>query len=198
MKRIGLYGGSFDPPHLGHLALAHIALEHLRLDELRWLPAGTPYQKRCMPAPAADRQAMVEAAIAGEPRFVIDTRELQRVGPSYTIDTLRELQRDAAPAQWFLVIGQDQYANLPSWHEWRELIGRVTLAVAARDGAAPDPAPLAGAAHHVEVLPLPRIDVSSTGIRDRIAAGRDYTDMVPPAVASYIDRHHLYRGIPRS
>src|SRR5205814_1654681 len=89
-------------------------------------------------APIPDRQAMVMAAIAGEPRFTLENCELWRSGPSYTIDTVRELQA-AEPADWFLVIGQDQYANFHTWHEWRELLARVTLAVASRDGAAPQP-----------------------------------------------------------
>ena len=138
------------------------------------------------------------AAIAGEPRFTLEYCELWRSGPSYTIDTVRELQA-AESAEWFLVIGQDQYANFRTWHEWRELLARVTLAVASRDGVAPQPdAMLAAEPHRLAVLPLPRIDVSASEIRQRIADGRDYTDMVPPAVARYIDRHHLYRGNPRS
>ena len=198
-RRIGLYGGSFDPPHNGHVALARTALEHLQLDELRWVPAGVPWQKARTLAPVPDRQAMVMAAIAGEPRFVLETCELWRSGPSYMIDTVRELQATGSAADWFLVIGQDQYANLHTWHAWRELVKRVTLAVAARDGVDPHPAPeLAAEPHRAVTLPLPRIDVSSSEIRLRIADGRDYTDMVPPAVASYIDRHPLFRGIPRS
>ena len=198
LKRIGLYGGSFDPPHNAHLALARTALEHLQLAELRWVPAGLPWQKAPRLASVPDRQAMVMAAIAGEPRFVLEACELWRSGPSYTIDTVRELQ-DAEPADWFLVVGQDQYANLHTWHEWRELVRRVTLAVAARDGIEPQPSPpLAAEPHRAVTLPLPRIDVASRDIRQRIADGRDYTDMVPPAVARYIDQHHLYRGTPRS
>lgn len=198
-KRVGLYGGSFDPPHRGHVALARTALEHLRLDELRWVPAGVPWQKSRTLAPVPDRQAMVMAAIAGEPRFVLEPCELWRPGPSYMIDTVRELQAAEPDADWFLVIGQDQYANLHTWHEWRDLVKRVTLAVAARDGVDPTPSPeLAAEPHRTVTLPLPRIDMSSSEIRQRIADGRDYTDMVPPAVASYIDRHPLYRGIPRS
>lgn len=198
-RRIGLYGGSFDPPHNGHLALARAALEHLALDELRWVPAGVQWQKARQLAPVPDRQAMVMAAIAGEPRFALESCELWRSGPSYTIDTVRELQGSEPEAEWVLVIGQDQYANLHTWHDWRELVRRVTLAVAARGGVRPQPAPeLAAEPHRAIELPLPRIDVSSNEIRQRIVDGRDYTDMVPPAVARYIDRHHLYRGIPRS
>ena len=198
MKRIGLLGGSFDPPHNAHLALAHAALEHLRLDELRWLPAGDPWQKKRRLASAADREAMVRLAIAGEPRFVLDDRELRRSGPSYTVDTLRELQA-SEQADWFLVLGQDQYANLHTWHDWPELLQRVTLAVAARAGIEPAPSePVAATPHRMQLVPLPPMAVSATEIRQRIAAGREYTDMVPEAVARYIDRHHLYRGYPRS
>ncbi len=197
MKRIGLLGGSFDPPHHAHLALAHAALEHLQLDELRWLPAGDPWQKTRRLASAADREAMVRLAIEGEPRFVLDDRELRRSGPSYTVDTLRELQA-GEQAEWFLVLGQDQYANLHTWHDWPELLRRVTLAVAARAGIEPAPSKLVAAApHRMQVVPLPPLAVSATEIRERIAAGRDYTDMVPDAVARYIDRHHLYRGHPQ-
>ena len=199
LKRIGLYGGSFDPPHNAHIALARTALEHLSLDELRWVPAGVQWQKTRELAPVPDRQAMVMAAIAGEPRFALENCELWRSGPSYTIDTVRDLQDAEPDAEWFLVVGQDQYANLHTWRHWRELVQRVTLAVAARDGVEPQPAPeLAAEPHRAVTLPLPRIDVSSSEIRQRIAGGRDYTDMVPPAVARYIDLHPLYRGIPRS
>jgi nicotinate-nucleotide adenylyltransferase len=197
MKRIGLFGGSFDPPHNAHLALARVALDHLLLDELRWVPAGDTWQKKRELAPPADRAAMVEVAIAGEPRFVLEGCELRRAGPSYTIDTLLELQVAQAgePAEWFLVIGQDQYANLHTWHRWRELLPRTVLAVARRGDAVlhADPA-LAAEPHRMVALPLPRIDVSATEIRRRAADGRDYTEMVPAAVARYIDQNHLYRG----
>jgi nicotinate-nucleotide adenylyltransferase len=198
MRKIGLLGGSFDPPHNGHLALAHTALAQLALDELRWMPAGVQWQKQRQPAPIPDRQAMVMAAIAGEPRFVLEACELWRSGPSYTIDTVHELQA-TEQAEWFLVLGQDQYANLQTWHRWQDLLRLVTLAVASRGGAVPMPDPaLAATPHRVVTLALPRIDVSATEIRRRIADGRDYTDMVPAAVARYIDQHHLYRGNPGS
>ncbi len=194
--RIGLFGGSFDPPHRGHRVLADVALHTLALDELRWIPAGAPWQKsgRVL-APAEHRIAMVALAMAGEPRFRLDERELHRPGPSYTIDTVREALAEHPGAALYLVIGQDQYARLHTWHEWRELLGLVTLAVAARDGQTPVPgAPLMNHRHRIEVLPMPRIDVSATAIRDQAAVGGALDSLVAAAVAGYIDRHQLYRG----
>jgi nicotinate-nucleotide adenylyltransferase len=199
MKRIGLFGGSFDPVHSAHVALARLALEHLALDELRWLPAGRPWQKADRTLAAdAHRVAMLELAIDGEPRFVIDERELHRAGPSYTIDSVLELQAERPGSGLFLVIGQDQYVRLPTWHRWHELLSRVTLAVAPRDGeTAPVPAEIA-ALPHAEVA-LPAMAVSATDIRERIAQGRSIEGLVPPLVARYIDQHQLYhRGVPPS
>ena len=200
MKRIGLYGGSFDPGHFGHLALARMAVAHLALDELRVLPAGDPWQKPRELAPAEHRAAMVALAIQDEPRLMLDRSELDRSGPSYMIDTVRHLKgAHPGPAEWFLVIGQDQYAQLHTWREWRELAREVTLAVAGREGVSPTPSDeLRAHRHRVVDLPLPRIDISSSEIRRRIVQGEDISCMVPPAVASYIDRHHLYRGHARS
>jgi nicotinate-nucleotide adenylyltransferase len=197
-RRIGLFGGSFDPPHLAHLALARLALDELALDELRWLPAGQPWQKagRVL-APAADRIAMVGALIAaapgGEPRFVLDTRETLRSGPSYTIDTVREIGAEAPGSELWLVIGQDQYTRLDTWRDWRELLQRVDLAVAARDGEVPRPPPaLADAPHRLRVLPLPRMPIASTVIRAAAARGDDIAPMVGATVASYIAARRLY------
>lgn len=190
--RVGLLGGSFDPVHLAHLELARVALAHLALDELRWLPVGHAWQKARAMTPAAHRCAMVELAIAGEPRFVLDRREIERGGPSYTIDTLRELQA-RREADWFLVIGQDQYARLDTWRDWAALLPRVTLAVAARDGVAPTPpAALDGVPHRVVALPLPDMPLSATALRERAAQGKTLDGLVPPAVARYIAQHHLY------
>jgi len=198
VTRIGLLGGSFDPPHNAHLALARTALDHLRLDELWWLPQGHAYQKARALSSKADRRAMIELAIAGEPRFRLEDCELERDGPTYSIDTLRELSA-RQQADWFFIIGQDQYANLNTWRDWPELLQRVTLAVAAREGAAVvASSEVAATPHRMVLLPLPRMDVSSTAIRTAAAEGRDYTDMVPGSIARYIDQHHLYRGIPRS
>ncbi|KQW66639.1 nicotinate-nucleotide adenylyltransferase [Methylibium sp. Root1272] len=196
-RRIGLYGGSFDPPHMGHLVLAMTAVQHLKLDELRWIPAGVPWQKDRTLLSGTHRGAMVKAAITGHRGFKIDRREIERSGPSYTIDTVRESQLAEPNAKWFLVIGQDQYERLPTWHEWRELITRVTLAVAGRNGKSPaPPSELLAVWHRIEALPMPPMNVSSTAIRAHLAAGGTaqslVPDMVPTVVARYIDRYHLY------
>jgi nicotinate-nucleotide adenylyltransferase len=196
-RRIGVFGGSVDPVHRAHLALAHAALHALALDELRWLPAGQPWQKTRTITAAAHREAMLRLAIAGEPRFVLDRRELDRTGPSYTLDSVRELQAEQPGARCFLVIGQDQFAGLHTWRDWRELLARVTLAVAQRPGTPPvaDPAVQRAA---VQAVPLPPMDVSSTQIRARVAAGQGIADLVPDNVARYIELNRLYRGEPRS
>ena len=198
MRRIGLFGGSFDPVHNAHVALARVALDQLRLDELRWVPAGQPWQKKSRElAPAADRIAMLALAMQGEPRFVLERSEVERGGPSYTLDTVRALQATQPGALWFLIIGQDQYAGLHTWHGFEELLERVTLAVANRPGTPVAPNPQLGAVAP-QAIPLPMMDVSSTEIRRRIAAGQGIDDLVPAAVARYIDQHRLYRGNARS
>ena len=195
-RRIGLFGGSFDPPHRAHRALADLALAQLRLDQLRWLPAGQPWQKAARTlAPRVDRLAMLRLLMAGEPRFALDERELERTGPSYTIDTVRELAAEHRGAELLLVIGQDQYGRFDTWREWPELLQRVTLAVAGRDGAAPTPPPaLAAQSHRLVALPLPAMPVSSTQIRAAAAQGLRVDALAGPAVAGYIADHQLYTG----
>jgi nicotinate-nucleotide adenylyltransferase len=191
-RRIGLLGGTFDPVHNAHLALACIALDTLALDELRWLPAGQPWQKTQRITPAAQRLAMLELAVAGEPRFAIERCEVERTGPSYTVDTVHELQRREPDAQWFLIVGQDQFANLHTWHAWQDLLSRVTLAVAARPGTA-QAADAQVQAEAYQVLPLPTMDVAATAIRERVARGEPIDHLVPLPVARYIEEHALYR-----
>lgn len=193
--RIGLFGGTFDPPHLAHLALARVAQQVLELDELRWIPAGQPWQKAGRRLAAAEhRCAMVQALIAGEPRFVLDGRELQRSGPSYTVDTVRELAAEQPLAALFLVIGQDQYGRFDTWREWPALLGLVTLAVAAREGQEPQaPEALRGLAHRMQALPLPAMRVSSTAARAAAARGQGLAGLTGAEVARYIEHHHLYR-----
>ena len=178
MKRVGLFGGTFDPVHNAHVALARSALDDLQLDAVRWVPAGQPWQKDRSITGTVHREAMVRLAIEGEPRFVLDRIEIERSGPSFTLDTVRALQTAMPDTTWFLLIGQDQYAGLHTWNGWQELLSRVTLAVANRPGVAP--------AVHPDVLrfphrsvPLAMLDISSTDIRRRVASGADISTLVP-------------------
>ncbi len=198
--RIGLLGGSFDPPHLAHLALGRVALRQLALDELRWLPAGAPWQKAGRVMASTDhRAAMLALLLVTEPRCVIDSRELQRVGLTYTIDTVRELQAERPQAEWFLILGQDQYARFDTWRDWAELAQRLTLAVAGRAGQAPQaPAALASLAHRLVTLDLPATDIAASDIRARIADGQTVTALVGERVAGYIEQHQLYSHQPRN
>ena len=192
IPRIGIFGGSFDPVHNAHVALAGVALRELRLDQLLWVPAGQPWQKQRHITPAADREAMVRLAIEGEPRFTLSRIELERSGPSFTVDTVRDLRAARPDAQWFLVIGQDQYAGFHTWHGWQELLGLVTLAIADRPDAKHSVDPQVLAVPHAAVA-LPMMDVSSTDIRARVEHGQGIADLVPEPVARYIARHRLYR-----
>jgi nicotinate-nucleotide adenylyltransferase len=191
-RRVGLFGGTFDPVHNAHLALAHAALTELRLDSVRWIPTGRPWQKARAITDAVHREAMVRLATATEPRFSIERLEIERQGPSYTLDTVRTLAAAEPGTQWFLIIGQDQYTGLHTWQGWQELVGLVILAVANRPG---DLRPV-----HRDVVrqrhrsvPLPMLDISSSEIRRRVMAHKDISALVPPAVAQYIESNHLYR-----
>ena len=192
--RVGLLGGTFDPVHNAHLALAHAAIDALRLDQLRWIPAGQPWQKSRSVTSAHHREAMLHLALAGEPRFVLDRIELERSGPSYTLDTVKALAVAQPLTQWFLIIGADQYASLHTWVGWRELLGRVVLAVANRPGPLP---PVHGdvRAFAHSVVPLPMLGISSTDVRQRVQRSHGTSDigaLVPPEVARYIETHRLY------
>ena len=196
--RIGLFGGSFDPPHVAHLALARTALQTLVLDELRWLPAGQPWQKPRSVTAAEHRDAMLGVMLqaAAEPRFVIDRRELCRPGASYTIDTARELRSEQPQATLFLIIGQDQYAGLNTWRDWQALLQLVVLGVAQRPGvAAPVDADVQRAAQ--QVVPLPMMDIAATDIRRRVSQGLPIGGLVTPEVARYIAHHGLYANQPK-
>ena len=190
-----MFGGSFDPPHLAHRALAEAALAQLSLDTLAWIPARqSPHKADHAPASGADRVAMLQRMVEGEPRFAIDVRELDRGGPSYTVDTLRELRAEQPGTRFWLVIGQDQYARFDTWHEWREILALAGLAVAARDGDTVRAAPgLSGIPHALRIVEMPALPHSATTVRTRAAAGLDVTALVGTPVARYIADHHLYR-----
>jgi nicotinate-nucleotide adenylyltransferase len=192
-RRVGVFGGTFDPPHNAHVALARSALHELQLDEVRWIPAGQPWQKSRQITEAEHRAAMVALAIEGESRFVLDRGELDRSGPSYTLDTVAALRTQQPQAQIFLIIGADQYASLHTWRGWQALLSCVVLAVANRPGvqARPDAQVLR---HQHRVVPLAMQDVSSTDIRQRAAQHQPINHLVPPPVARYIEQHSLYRN----
>jgi len=210
---IGLLGGSFDPIHVGHVQLARDALDQLPLAQVRFIPAGLAWQK----GPAADaahRARMIELAIAAEPRFALDRRELTRSGPSFTVDTLRQLRAEVGPQQpLVLLIGADQFERLDTWHCWEQLIELAHLAVAARPGysGSLQPALAALRERHLGSAPqaaqrpagvlvpiaMKPVDCSSTQIRALLgqAASRNsagVAEQLPPGVLDYIGRHHLY------
>jgi len=197
--RIGIFGGAFDPPHNAHVALARQALAQLALDELRVMPTGQAWHKAHGLSPAQDRLAMARLAFGELPRTQIDDREIRRAGPTYTLDTLRELRAEQPQAQLLLLLGADQARALPTWHGWQEILALAIVCVARRPGPASesldfDPSALAGlpAGARFESIDLPPTDLSATDIRARAARGEDLGGLVPPAVARYIDLHHLY------
>jgi nicotinate-nucleotide adenylyltransferase len=199
--RIGVFGGAFDPPHNAHVALVQAALAQLDLVELRIFPTGDAWHKQRALSAAAHRLAMARLAFAGLERTVVDAREVLRPGPTYTLDTLRELQQEQPGVQLVLIMGADQAASLPQWHGWQDIVSVAIVSVAYRAASTGStsqfdpkmlPAPLSGA--RFEVLELAPMDTSATDIRTRVARGEGFSRLVPPAVASYIEQHHLYRS----
>jgi nicotinate-nucleotide adenylyltransferase len=176
----GILGGTFDPVHNAHLAMARAALEALALERVLFLPTGAPRYRTPAAASGPHRRAMLELAIAGEPRFALDARELAPGHSGYTIDTLQGFA-----GRPVLLLGADQYAKFETWHRWREILERADLAVFARPGS-----PIRdGRARQVPFAPM---DVSASAIRARVARGGSIAGLVPPAVAGYIARHRLY------
>lgn len=189
MRRIGVFGGTFDPPHLGHVALAEWAREQLDLDRVLFVPAGDPPHKRGRPlSPAASRVAMTRLAVKGHPGFGVETLEVRRRGPSFTIDTLRALHARHPGARLFLILGEDSLAEFATWREPAAIRKLATLVVARRPGSR------ASRGRGVTWLDNPLFDLSSSGIRARARSGRSIRALVPAAVARYLERRHLYRG----
>ncbi len=208
-RRIGLLGGTFDPIHVGHLALARAARDALRLDEVRFVPTGRSWQKAGAGAGVEARLAMVQLAVSAIPGFVVDDRETRRTGPSYTIDTLLELRAElgAEPAL-VLVLGSDQLRNLATWHRHDELLQHAHIAATVRnanplsDFDAPVEALVA--AHGRDALPdtpagaivffaMPPVPASASALRERLARGERPVELLPARVLDYIERHRLYR-----
>lgn len=187
VERVGLFGGTFDPIHLGHLILAQAALEELDLDRLIFIPAAISPFKTHLPPPASalDRLEMIRRAIAGESRFSVDDRELQRVGPSYAIETVRSLMGDFPGVRFIYLIGADNVPDLVGWHESEELKNLIDFVVFQRseDGGC-------------KTMEFPvvkrRIDISSTEIRERLAKGLSVRYLLPSPVHDYITTQRLY------
>ena len=213
-RRIGLFGGTFDPPHVGHLALAEWARESLRLDRVLFVPAGSPPHKgRARLSKVADRVAMTRLAVRDQPAFTVSTLETRRDGPSFTVDTLRALRRREPRARIYLIMGADSLAEFPGWRDPAAILAFATLAVAARPGVPGAVRPGGrGAARgtpsrhatdaatrslfkdvRIEWLDNPGLDLSSSAIRARLRAGRTVRYLIPDTVARYIARHRLYR-----
>ncbi len=189
--RIGVFGGTFDPPHVGHLVTAVNVRHALDLDRLLLVVANEPWQKVGARAisPAADRLAMVEAAVRGVAGLEASDLEIRRGGPSYSADTLDELRASTPGADLFLVLGTDAAAGLPTWERADEVVDAATLVVVDRPGDRPD-LPAGYAWRRVEV---PRLEVSSTDLRRRIVDGRPLDYLLAPAVISLVRQRHLYR-----
>lgn len=195
-RRIGVFGGAFDPPHLAHRAIAIAALQQLNLDELRVIPTGQAWHKARTLTDARHRLAMVELNFCDLPGVVIDQRELARAGPSFTIDTLREIRAETPSAELFLLIGEDQARALTSWREWQEVTRLSIICVAARADLArtdTDFKPPVGFEARFMTLQTPPMALSATQIRGCVATQQGIAPLVFEPVARYIDHHHLYQ-----
>jgi nicotinate-nucleotide adenylyltransferase len=199
--RVGILGGTFNPPHLGHLVCGQEAYVALGLDLVMLIPALIPPHKPIDYEPGAHhRLELCRLAVCGDQRFAVCDLELRRSGPSYTVDTLKELRSQAPDNELFLVLGGDVAAGLPDWHQPEQVLSLATVTVAKRRGtpkARVDGAlsRLAGG-ERARFFPMPRIGVSSTMIRRRVGAGQPVRYLVPDAVEGYIGEHRLYQNRP--
>ena len=199
MARVGLLGGTFNPPHVGHLVCAQDAWAQLGLDRVLLVPVHTPPHKEADGDPGVEqRVALCEAAVAADPRLGVSRAEADVPGRSYTVDTLSRLH-DARPEDHLtFIVGGDMASTLPEWREPEAILALATLGVAAREGVGREQVlerldrALPGAADRVRFFDMPRIDVSSSLVRRRIAAGRPVRYLVPDAVADHIEREGLY------
>ncbi len=212
--RLGILGGTFDPPHGGHVALARLCIDHLALDELLWIPTGMSWQKSTRITPAEHRLAMTELAVKSmqdtPARVRVSHMEVERPGPSYTIDTVRELRAAYGPTTsmaWLM--GADQLLGLDSWHGWQDLFTEVHLCVATRPGfdltklrptvqqeldrrLASTALIQSTPSGHMWLDQTLAVDLSSTELRKRLSLGKRADELLPAGVAGYIQQHHLY------
>lgn len=209
MGPIGIFGGTFDPIHYGHLRTAFELQRVLRLAEMRFLPAGNPPHRNATFAPPALRLAMVQAAVAGQPGFTVDDREIRKATPSYSVETLAELRAELPGRSLCLVVGMDAFLGLPKWYQWQRLLDLAHLVVAHRPGwHAPTAGPLgellvdrgtgsyqdlhAAPAGRILIHAVTQLEISSTDMRALLAAGGDPRFLMPDAVRDLLMADGLY------
>jgi nicotinate-nucleotide adenylyltransferase len=183
---IGILGGTFDPVHHAHLAIARLALEQLVAAKILWMPTGAPGYREPPVASAQHRVAMLKLALAGEPRFAIDERELRPGASGFTHDSISSLKSENPGSEYVLLMGADQYAKRASWHRWDDIEKLCEIAVFARPGWKPD--------EKAKIIPMTPLPISASDIRARIARGEDVAAMLPAPVLAYIRAHDLYRA----
>jgi len=199
-RKIGVFGGTFDPIHLGHLIVAEEAAERLGLEKVFFVPAKDPWRKpRKDVADAVDRLKMVRLAVEGNPRFSVSTVDMEREGPSYSVDTLEDLRRsEGASADFHFILGYDALADLPNWREPGRLADIAHLVAVVRPGYRVDWSALervvANAQERIALLEIPEVGISSTELRRRVAEGRSIRYWVPESVDAYIRSQGLYRA----
>lgn len=201
--RSGVLGGTFDPPHLAHLVLAAAARRALDLDRVLLVPAGDPWRKAGSGvSPASERLALTHAAVEGVlPWAEVSDIEVRRSGPSYTAETLEELQAEAPGNEWWFILGWDALADLPNWREPERILELARLALAKRgDEASGEPLPLAAVeafphlAERVDRVPIPRLDVSASELRRRLREGEPTAPLLPAGVRGLVEERGLYRA----
>lgn len=212
---LGLFGGTFDPVHYGHLRLAEEAIAHLALGGVRWIPAGQPPHRGTPQVTAGQRLAMVRCATAGNPRFSVDAGEVEAAAPSYTVHTLERLRAElGAQQQLVLLVGADAFAGLATWHRWRDIFGLAHVAVSHRPGFPVETASLphelatefndrrvadvgalrASPAGGIATFAMTQLAISATQIRKLLANGLSARYLLPDDVLDYIQLHSLYRS----
>ena len=196
--RVGLLGGTFDPIHNGHLVIAERVRLRLNLDEVLFMPAGRPRLRMRSPTSAAHRVQMVRLAIAGRPYYKLSTMEIERLGPSYTVDTVAELREQLGSGEeLYFILGWDSLVEFPRWREPSQIIKKCFLVAVPRPGSQhPDLSALGtlvpGLAERVILLDAPHVDIRASEIRRRVARGLPFGYLVPEPVADYIKQHGLY------